>query len=294
MAVEDNRVAVYRASDGRRERFLTERLTPYREVDPSLSADGKSVLYVHAEGQCAGSIRSVPLTGGPSTVLRKRTAGRVPVQPVQSVRGELAYALTSCTHSRYETGAESVLVVGAREIPFAAQHGATIEDIDWTQDGQRIAVLATMGSPGCPDVSGSDTCRYETRIYVFSPSSAQRVDETRPWRGPAPPAGEECGLSAVSFRPTGRLLAGQTCGDPNAESAGLGRVVELDAASSRVLAERLDIVATVDVDATGRSVVLGMLECAETCEDAPAYAQRLRSDGTVRKIANDRAQPNWA
>lgn len=279
VGVESQRIALYDTRSGKRMRYLTAAVPGGAAMDPVVTDDGQSVVYLQVEGGCAASIRQVAIGGGASRVLVQSTDGRVPSLPAIGPDGTLAYAWSTCTDDGpYDQTSDAQLVVGSKRIPVQAEDYATIRDLAWSPGGDRIAVLANF------------CCAGRAEIRLVDVTTDMRVID-----GELVAADGPCEWTGLAFTLDNRLLASEGCtgrddGDPR-----ITRIRDLSDPSRRSVLEvdGADWIDAVDVDRTGDHLMLGVLTCEETCDQAPSSAQRFSIDGAPVVVAPDVAQPVW-
>lgn len=276
VGVQDGRIALFDTSSGNRVKYLTPKEPGGGASDPFVTDGGRSVVYVQGEGTCAGSVRKVTISGSGPKVLARPTGGRVPSSPEINVKGELAYVSTTCAEG---AAGDSELVVGTKLIPVQSDDHATIDDISWSPDGDRIAVLSIF------------CCAQDHAVNVVDPDKHALVTDGQDLGGP----NEPCRWSGLTYTLDSRLLVAEGCvglddGDPKGT-----RVRDLSDAGKRVVVEMSgdEWIESVSIDRTGDHLVLGVLSCAETCADAPSAAYRVSVEGPPRRVASNAVRPVW-
>ena len=259
VAAREGRIAVLSVDTGAVVRWLTEPVPGAGAYDPELSDDGKTVVYAQATGTCASEIRSVPVSGGPTTTLVPDTGTRL-AHP--SKRGSvLAYARLSCAR-----GGDQWQVVA--RLPGRETVRDTTEPVGPVVSDRFAVYVTTEDSDG---------------------GTLRTVDVYGEFEDSATPAPEGCAWAAATWGPRDendreQIFAAATCAPSTADEPQT-RIYRFDAdALNRRLVATVAVQEPASLDLAGDLLVVGS-------ERNAAYTY---VDGTVRQVPGVASRPTWS
>ncbi len=279
VAVGQCRIGVYETRTGRSVRFLTDELPCGAPLDPSVTPDGKSVVYVERTGACAAEIRKVPIAGGAPELLVS-SGDRLPSNPVLSSQNDLAYVDSPCD----ESSAPRIVIQRSpspstnnqRVLP--GDPDTALRGLSWSSNGATLAVVVVELDPGGGDADTSTIRGIDARTQ--SVLTATVLARTTPNSYPG------CGWRATA-QPA-KVVGVMVCGDGQARPP-LAAAYELAGGDLRRITSFEGRYATsISADSSGHHLLFD----TRTADDAPTI-YRFSVDGDPIKVADSLTQPAW-
>jgi hypothetical protein len=150
VAVSQQRIGVFRTTDGSRMRWLTSVKPGGGASNPQLV--GSTIYFLRGLGTCANAVMSVPLTGGTErSVYQPASGNTVEGYAVNSI-GQLALTITRCSDNAQQLMVRDPSSGSAHASPFESRPPQIDGDPAWMPDNTHIAIAFRSGTQVSVDV----------------------------------------------------------------------------------------------------------------------------------------------